>query len=186
MTFVASTTPDITEGIPTDITTRTAGSGVASAQGGRTRWDVAIDGIGLTIASTDDSPYRRQSEVSQKQQLDTSVEAGEQRLSGYWLRSQTSWHHGYGINFYEPGVNDAEALPSRYRFNTSVGVDPWTIGDLRLLKKTVNTLTTTSTTSGCAGFKTSAGVDSFFTVDNSVLKRWTAAGVATTYTGGLA
>lgn len=65
----------------------------------------------------------------QKEQFDTAREAGEQTLGGAWIRSQTSWHLGAGVDFYEPGLEEG----TRFRFNSSHGVDVWTPGRVTLL-----------------------------------------------------
>lgn len=92
-------------------------------------YDVAIDGVPFVIKVDDQFPYQRQTAEYKKQQFDNTAEAGEQSLSGWWLRSQSSFHYGSGINFYEP--SQGETL--RYRFADSQGVDPWTIGSVSLL-----------------------------------------------------
>ena len=178
MTFTPSTPKDITEGLPAEFTTRTdAASAVAR---GRIRWDLSVGGIGFVLAINDQSPYIRESAPVQKQQFDTSTEAGEQTLEGYWLRSQTSWHLGAGANFYEPGVRDELAVPSRYRFASSAGVDPWTEGDLKLLKKV--TLKQAGAGECYVAAARTGGTDVWFAQNSGTLTRYTSAGAATNYT----
>lgn len=120
-------TPDITESIPFSI-----GGGAPdtpSAYPVGFGWDIVIGGIGFRLRNNKQYPYNRITEPVRKEQIDTSREAGEQSLGGWWLRSQSSWHLGAGIVWYEPGSEEL----TQYRFRTSVGVDPWTIGELRLL-----------------------------------------------------
>lgn len=92
-------------------------------------YDVAIDGMPFVMKADDNYPYIRQTAEYKKQQFDNTNEAGEQSLTGWWLRSQSSFHYGSGITFYEPSQDEK----LRYRFANSQGVDPWTIGELKLL-----------------------------------------------------
>src|SRR5690349_22748258 len=95
MTFSTSVAPDITEGIPTPLSASQQVSAGAVAQG--VKFDITVGGIGFLLAASDQRPYIRQTAPVQKQQIDTSKEAGEHTLDGEWIRSQTSWHRGAGI-----------------------------------------------------------------------------------------
>lgn len=178
MTFTASTTPDITEGVPAELSTATAPA--AKAARGRIRWDLSVDGLGFVLGINDQNPYLRESAPVQKQQFDTSQEAGEQTLDGYWIRSQTSWHLGAGVNFYEPGARDG-ATPSAYRFDRSAGVDVWTEGEARLLKRTAQSASTASTQAFVASARV-AGADVYFSQVAGAVSRVAADGTATAYT----
>jgi hypothetical protein len=97
---------------------------------------VAVGGLPFIMAVTDSTPYKRQTADFRAQRVDQMRDPGEHTLagSGYWTRSQSSWHYGEGINFTEPMEgNDAEV---RFRFNSSYGVDVWTPGQVSLLKTT--------------------------------------------------
>lgn len=93
-------------------------------------YDVAIGGQPFIYAISDSRPYVRQTAPFRKDQFDNNREPGEQSLTGWWIRSQTSFHNGAGINFYDPATTD-EA--NRYRFFESKGVDIWTKGQVTLL-----------------------------------------------------
>jgi len=93
-------------------------------------YDVAINGLPFFIAASDDNPYRRVTAQYRKQQIDQSREPGEQTLTGWWLRSQSSFHYGQGIKFFEP-IQD-ESL--RFQYTESKGLDVWTKGQATLLK----------------------------------------------------
>jgi hypothetical protein len=93
-------------------------------------YDVAINGQPFFIAASDDNPYRRVTAQYRKQQIDQSREPGEQTLTGWWLRSQSSFHYGQGIKFFEP-IQD-ESL--RFQYTESKGIDVWTKGQATLLK----------------------------------------------------
>jgi hypothetical protein len=89
-----------------------------------------INGLPFFIAASDDNPYRRVTAQYRKQQIDQSREPGEQTLTGWWLRSQSSFHYGQGIKFFEP-IQD-ESL--RFQYTESKGLDVWTKGQATLLK----------------------------------------------------
>ena len=93
-------------------------------------YDIAIAGLPFFISPLDDSPYRRVTAQYRKQQIDQSREPGEQTLTGWWLRSQSSFHYGQGIKFFEP-IQD-ESL--RFQYTESKGLDVWTRGQATLLK----------------------------------------------------
>lgn len=99
------------------------------------RYDVEIGGLPFFLATNQQNMYRRETADFRRQRVDQEREVGEQSLdSGYWLRSQASFHMGSGIASTEPlSVPDTEA---RFRFNSSRGVNPWTPGELSLLHDT--------------------------------------------------
>lgn len=100
------------------------------------RWDCTIGGESFLFATNQQNPYRRETADFRRQRIDQEREVGEQSLdSGYWLRSQASFHMGAGIASTEPLSVPAEE--ARFRFNSSLGVDPWTPGELKLLPDTV-------------------------------------------------
>jgi hypothetical protein len=117
---------DITEGLVYTLS-NPAGSTNYSATG--EAYDVAIGGLPFFLLNSDDSPYRRVTAQYRKQQIDQSREPGEQTLTGWWLRSQSSFHYGQGIKFFEP-IQD-ESL--RFQYTESKGVDVWTKGQATLL-----------------------------------------------------
>ncbi len=94
-------------------------------------YDVALGGIPFIYAINDARPYLRQTAPFRKDQFDNSQEPGEQSLAGWWVRSQSSFHSGTGINFYDPLTNDENG---HYRFTDSKGVNVWNKGKVTLLK----------------------------------------------------
>jgi hypothetical protein len=118
---------DITEGLVYTLS-NPAGSTNYSATG--EAYDVAIAGLPFFLLNSDDAPYRRVTAQYRKQQIDQSREPGEQTLTGWWLRSQSSFHYGQGIKFFEP-IQD-ESL--RFQYTESKGIDVWTKGQATLLK----------------------------------------------------
>jgi len=93
-------------------------------------YDVAIGGLPFFFAISDSRPYLRQTAPFRKDQFDNGSEPGEQSLAGWWLRSQSSFHGGTGIKFYDPSAGETVA----HRFTNSKGVDVWTKGEVTLLK----------------------------------------------------
>ena len=118
---------DITEGIPYNLSNPTGASRNFQLTG--ESYDVSIGGLPFYIMSSDETPYRRQTAQYRKQQIDQTNEAGEQTLTGWWLRSQSSFHSGDGINFYDPAAGETV----QYRFADSRGVDVWKKGEVSLL-----------------------------------------------------
>jgi hypothetical protein len=120
-------TPDITENIPLNIgNPGTSGFWTNNAED----YDVAIGGEPFFLAPTDQNPYQRETAPYRKDQFDNGKEPGEQSLTGWWIRSQSSFHVGSGIKFYDPSTGET----SPYRFADSQGVDVWTKGQVTLLK----------------------------------------------------
>jgi len=127
---------DITEGLVYTLS-NPAGSTNYSATG--EAYDVAIGGLPFFLLNSDDSPYRRVTAQYRKQQIDQSREPGEQTLTGWWLRSQSSFHYGQGIKFFEP-IQD-ESL--RFQYTESKGINVWTKGQATLLNSSESQHTVT-------------------------------------------
>ena len=113
----------------------TAPSGIGDFGPDAQKWDCSIGGLNFLFAVSDTYPLKRETARFRRERIDTEREPGEQSLdSGYWIRSQASWHYGAGITTAEPlEVANDEA---RFRYFQSGGVDPWTPGELKLLKAT--------------------------------------------------
>jgi len=103
-------------------------------------YDTAVGGMPFISAISDKDEATRQTAPFRKDQFDNGNEPGEQSLTGWWLRSQMSFHGGTGIKFFDPATNDEAG---QYRFADSQGVDVWTKGQVTLLKDVVNTHQTT-------------------------------------------
>ena len=91
-------------------------------------------------AVSDERPYIRQTAPYRKDQFDNNQEPGEQSLTGWWIRSQSSFHSGTGIKFYDPAAGEITA----HRFADSRNVDVWTKGQVTLLKETNNAAAATA------------------------------------------
>ena len=107
-------------------------------------YDVAVGGLPFILATSDERPYVRQTAPFKKDQFDNGAEPGEQSLTGWWLRSQSSFHSGEGIRFYDPSAGETVA----HRFTDSKNVDVWTKGQVTLLKDVVDTHQTTGAVTG--------------------------------------
>lgn len=182
MTSFDSVTPDITESIPTPLS-RVQQASQNFAQTGL-QYDVAIAGIPFLMAPNTAgyqvNAYIRETAPYQKQQIDTTREAGEQTLDGYWIRSQTTWDKGAGIRFYEPTLDQDSAD----RFESSLGVDVWTKGKVSLLKSCSNIAAVSSAQDAYVVGGIVGGADVIFTNENGVVKRRDASGaLLQTYTG---
>lgn len=103
-------------------------------------YDVAIGGMPFVYAISDRDPYVRQTAPFRKEQFDNGTEPGEQSLTGWWLRSQSSFHGGTGINFYDTTGGEN----TQYRFADSRGVNVWTKGEVTLLNNSTQSHHTTS------------------------------------------
>jgi len=129
-------------------------------------YDVAIGGLPFFYAMNDQRPYLRETAPFRKDQFDNSTEPGEQSLTGWWIRSQSSFHNGSGIIFYDPTAGETV----NYRFADSKGVDVWTKGDVTLLSSaTTGHVTTHPLESNGRSFQTLRSI------------QWTTSG--TTYDG---
>lgn len=95
-------------------------------------YDVAVGGMPFIYAINDARPYIRQTAPFRKEQFDNQTEPGEQSLTGWWIRSQQSFHGGDGITFYDPAQTSANS-PDHYRFADSKGVNVWDQGKVTLL-----------------------------------------------------
>ncbi len=123
---------DITEGRPTRAIATDIGivSDGAIWQNTDINYDVAIGGLPFIYAISDSRPYVRQTAPFRKDQFDNQTEPGEQSLTGWWIRSQSSFHGGTGIVYFDPQTSDPFG---HYRFADSKGVDVFKQGEVTLL-----------------------------------------------------
>jgi hypothetical protein len=162
---------DITEGIPY-VLSNPAGATNFSSTG--EAYDIAIAGLPFFLMNSDDSPYRRVTAQYRKQQIDQSREPGEQTLTGWWLRSQSSFHLGAGIKFFEP--IQEESL--RFQYTESKGIDVWTRGQATLLYDTAN-FYAGAAPAQLIGVNDGTN-DCIYVTDGSALKKITTGGTSTT------
>ena len=131
MVLKQSKAPDISESVILDLTGRSSQYYDPNTYA----FDVAIGGLPFLLNVNDTTPYRRSTARWKYERVDQAREPGEQTLdSGLWVRSQTSFHLGEGVQFQEALEGNAEQL--RFRYFTGQGIDPWTPGQISLLKDT--------------------------------------------------
>ena len=143
-------------------------------------YDIAVAGLPFFLAASDDTPYRRVTAQYRKQQIDQTREPGEQTLTGWWLRSQSSFHLGSGAKFFEPAQDES----LRFQFTVSKGLNIWTRGQITLLDDTASFYTgSIGTTYDTQIVGVNDGTnDCLLVSDATALKKITSAGVSTTYT----
>ena len=123
---MATSQPHITEPIPSAVGNPVQNQ-VFSAN--TVAYDISIGGQPFFLLNDDVNPYRRVTAQYRKQQIDQTREPGEQTLTGWWLRSQSSFLLGQGIKFFEPAQDES----LRFQYTESKGVDVWTRGQASLI-----------------------------------------------------
>ena len=144
------------------------------------QYDIAIAGLPFFLGPSKEYPYKRETAQYRKQQIDQQKEPGEQTLTGWWLRSQSSFNYGAGIRYEEP----VEGATVGQRFNKSAGVEVFNTGRVTLLPDVTKLSTIPSGTVCMAGGTDANGVDVVIWSDNGTLYRTTSAGTTTTLTWG--
>jgi hypothetical protein len=142
-------------------------------------YDIAIGGQPFLLGASDKYPYQRQTATYRKQQFDNTKEVGEQSFEGWWLRSQSSFHLGAGINYLDPYLSENV----QYRFNDSAGVDVWTPGQVTMLPDTTNVFTVSDNIE-MFGATDSLDQDCVFVSNNTTLTRIAADGTDATVAYG--
>jgi hypothetical protein len=143
-------------------------------------YDIAIGGIPFFLAPNAEHPYKRETVQYRKQQIDMQKEPGEQTLTSWWLRSQSSFHYGAGIRFEEPIQGETVA----YRFNKSAGVDVFNIGKVTLLPDVTLKASATGTPLLIGGYDSVNSADVLFQADGSTLTRMDGGSNSTVTWGG--
>ena len=143
MVLKQSKAPDISESVIFDLTGRSSQYYDPNTYA----FDVAIGGLPFLLNVNDTTPYRRSTARWKYERVDQAREPGEQTLdSGLWVRSQTSFHLGEGVQYQEALEGNAEQL--RFRYFTGTGIDPWTPGQISLLKDTTKVYPAGTNSSG--------------------------------------
>ena len=136
------------------------------------RFDYALGGIPFLSATKDQWPYTEGMAEIRKQQFDSFQEPGEQSLYGWWLRSQSTFNAGAGLLYQDPDADNQ----FNYRFADSLGVDPWTSGELSLLKAPVSVTSLTANPSRVQGYVDGSGVDATWIQNGTSLRKYTSGG----------
>lgn len=123
-------------------------------------YDYAIAGIPFLSATQDSRPYTERMAEIRKQQFDAFAEPGEQSISGafWWLRSQSSFTGGAGLIYQDPDTDNQ----FNFKFSDSLGVDPWTAGELSLLRGVATGVSSVKVPTVARGFVDPSGVDSYW------------------------
>jgi hypothetical protein len=137
-------------------------------------YDYALAGIPFLSATQDSRPYTERMAEIRKQQFDSFAEPGEQSISGnfWWLRSQSTFNGGAGLLYQDPD-NDNQF---NFKYAESLGVDPWTSGQLKLLRDVGLVAATAATPIRVRGFVDSSGVDSYWVTYNDHMDKVTDSG----------
>ena len=122
---------DIVSRIPFPVSGRTE-SGAAMAGLDGVQYHFALGGMPWLSAISDERRMTRAGAPIKKDQVDQQTIPGEQSLASWWLRSQSSWIGGAGLLYQDPAADNQYAI----RYGESVGVNPWTNGELTLLRQT--------------------------------------------------
>lgn len=144
---------DITDETLAELGLSLAGNSGAAAVPTSIRWDCSIGGLPFLFGFSDQYPLKRETASFRRDRVDTERNPGEQSLdSGFWLRSQSSWHYGSGLTSAEPlEVSEKEA---QFRYQRGGGVNVWTAGQVTLLNDTESEFTSTGTSQHLIGVDT--------------------------------
>ena len=141
-------------------------------------YSYALGGIPFLSAADDQRPYMERMAEIRKQQFDNFAEPGEQSLEGWWLRSQSTFTGGAGVLYQDPD-NDNQF---NYRFADSLGIDPWTSGNVQLLRRSAKSITSTNNNLMTFGYVDPLGVDSAWVANGNNLSKLTDSGVTSIVT----
>ncbi len=97
--------------------------------------DYSIAGIPFRLKPSQQDPLLVDLRSSEKEQFDSSQQAGENSFGDWWLRSQASFHGGQGQKYLDSSDPDV----ARIRFLESVGVYPHEPGQLTLAGQLTST-----------------------------------------------
>lgn len=166
----------ITEAIPYTLS-NSAASDLYALSG--ESYDVAVAGQPFFLATSDETPYRRVTAQYRKQQYDQTREAGEQSLTGWWFRSQSSFHLGQGIKYFEPAQDES----LRFQYTESKGCNVWDKGQVTLLNSTIKAVTSSNTNISVVGVRDAANnIDAIVFTDGDKLRKLTMSGDTPTVT----
>lgn len=147
-------------------------------------FDYAVAGLPFMSFASPEIPMERALAPVRKQQVDQSDNPGEQSLDSWWLRSQTDWSGGAGMDFMEP-ASDARV---QRRFYASAGVNVWDIGQVSLLRSLSSVRTLTGSAASYVRKYSSSGTTGLYFGSGSNIDRWNGSTWASTtgFSGTLA
>lgn len=176
---------DIVSAIPAPLSGRPASSGAASYALSGVKYDYAIGGLPFQGAINDNAPLSRGLAQLRKDQFDNNKEPGEQSLAGWWLRSQSTFIGGEGMLYQDPDQVGAANLQNRHaiQYGHSVGLNPWTNGQLSMLRSTSNRISDAGSNPHLV-LGWNDGSDHYWSAVGSALKADTGSAVTTITWGG--
>lgn len=121
----------ITDRLPAPLSERLALASLPTFNAQGREVDCAVAGIPFRLATTPELVQSVETIPIRRDQFDAENDPGEQSLTSWWRRSQSSWHEGAGDLYQE---NSNQAINS-FKFYKSEGVDVFTPGQLKLLKR---------------------------------------------------
>lgn len=164
--------------IPFPLSGRTTASASSYALSG-VQYQFALGGMPWLLAISDERRMTRSGAPIKKDQFDNQSIPGEQSLSGWWLRSQSSFIGGAGLLYQDPSNDNQYAI----RYSQSVGVNPWTNGKLTLLRETSQRIAdATANVHHLVGWND--GTDRYWSAVGNVLKSDTGSAITTITWGG--
>ena len=145
---------DVTSDVVEDLSFGSTVSGVGQVNApDSTNWDCSIGDLTFLLGTSQQNPFVRETADFRRQRIDTERNPGEQSIdSGYWVRSQPSWHYGSGLSTAEP--LEANEEESQFRYKEGGGVNPWTAGELTLLHETTSVHSSSATNMSVLGVQT--------------------------------
>lgn len=135
-------------------------------------FDYVVGGIPFMSGINNERPYTERMAEIKKDQFDNFAEPGEQSLEGWWLRSQSTFTGGAGVLYQDPD-NDNQF---NFRFADSLGINPWTAGQVQLLRETTQDTVSVLANNRVRGYVTPSGVDAYWSMDLSNLTKCTDSG----------
>lgn len=146
-------------------------------------YNFAIGGLPFLSAASHQHPIVRETNPVTKNQFDNQNNPGEQTLTGWWIRSQQSFHGGAGQLYGDPASLNVFTSHNEFnqiRFRSSRGVDVWTQGQVSLLQDTKKASgSPVAALTQLVSFRYGDGTDAAFGVTGSTIKVVLASSVGT-------
>lgn len=176
---------DVVSRIPNALSGRPATAGAASYAPDGVRYDYALGGQPWLAAIDDNHALTIGLADIKKEQFDSNREPGEQSLAGWWLRSQSTFIGGEGMLYQDPDQVGAANLQNRHsiQFGHSVGLNPWTNGQLTMLRSTTQRIADASANPHFV-LGWNDGTDRYWSAVGSALKSDTGSATTTITWGG--
>lgn len=165
--------------LPFPLSGRTSTASASFALEG-VQYAYALGGMPWLTAISDERPMTRAGAAMKKDQFDNQNIPGEQSLASWWLRSQQTFIGGQGLLYQDPSNDNQYAI----RYAESVGVNPWTNGELTLLRETSQRIAdATSSKHFVVGWND--GTDRYWSAVGTALKSDTGSATTTITWGGV-